>query len=42
MSFCFKLKAKAGVNRLSWCLLKIDQKGIMEMVRLDKIVWVLF
>ena len=38
MSFYFKLKAKVGVNRLS-CLLKIDRKGLIEMVRVGKIVW---
>ena len=33
--FCFVLKAKAGVNRLLWCLLKIDEKSLM--VRVGKI-----
>ena len=27
---------KARVNRLSWCLLKIDQKGFMKMVKVDE------
>ena len=33
----FLLKAEAGVNRLPWCLLKINPKGLLEMVRAGKI-----
>ena len=35
--FVFKLKVKAGVNRLSLHLLKIDQERSYEMLRVGKI-----